>query len=67
VIINYRAKYTATNMHDAVAQATARWQTLVGDPKAKLPWGATISITDENGDKEVELSVSTDHSNEATA
>ena len=61
MIINYMARYTATDMNDAVAQATARWRTLVSDPAAKLPWGATISITDDNGAKEVVLNVSTDH------
>lgn len=61
MIVNYTAKYTAADMHDAVMQATARWQTLVGDPKAKLPWGATISMMDDNGVKEVTLNVSTDH------
>lgn len=61
MIVNYTAKYAAADMHDAVMQATARWQTLIGDPGAKLPWGASITIVDDNGTKEVELYVSTDH------
>ena len=61
MIIVYKAKYAATDMGDAVEQATTRWRTLIGDPQAKLPWGASFTITDENGAREVELSVSTDH------
>jgi hypothetical protein len=66
MIVNYTAKYVATDMHDAVAQATERWRTLVGDPEAKLPWGATISMMDSNGTREVTLNVSTDHDSSAT-
>jgi hypothetical protein len=61
MIVNYTAKYTAADMDDAVAQATERWRRLTGKPDAKLPWGANITITDDNGVKEVELNVSTDH------
>jgi hypothetical protein len=61
MIVTYTAKFTATDMNDAVEQSTERWRALVGDPEAKLPWGATILVMDDNGTKEVTLNVSTDH------
>lgn len=67
MIVNYRAQFRAKDMHDAVRIATKRWQDVLGDDSAELPWGATISIDDDWDDdklkegKHVELNIATDY------
>lgn len=66
MIVNYRAKFRAKDMQDAVRVSTKRWQDITGDPAAELPWSANISIDDDWNDedlkdgKHVELTISTD-------
>ena len=67
MIVNYNAQFRAADMKDAVRIATKRWQDIVGDAEAELPWGANITIRDDWEDdrlkdgKHVELNISTDY------